>query len=181
VQDHPELLERLNSLLIKYISQLVLPIGRTHYCALRPPFRHDRWSLINSLLVYQLIQSSKNIRPVMTHVTLPEHDHLNHWNSSQDDNERIFWFIFCSSKSGRSCTDCCMSCHSFPFSLSASTLVSVFKPKDEEPYGWLNPKVRIFFTSWKASTTQMLQDYEVDSLTVSVDHTIWEGMPYTQS
>jgi len=70
-------------------------------------------------------------------------------NSSQDDNERIFWFIFCSSKSGRSCTDCCVSCHSFPFSLSASTLVSVFKPKDEEPYGRLNPKVRIFFTGWK--------------------------------
>lgn len=65
-------------------------------------------------------------------------------NSSQDDNERIFWFIFCSSKSGRSCTDCCVSRHSFPFFLSALTLVSVFKPKDEEPYGRLNPKVRFF-------------------------------------
>jgi hypothetical protein len=42
---------------------------------------------------------------------------------------------------------------------SSYIICSVFKPKDEEPYGRLNPKVRVFIIV--QTFTQRFSDYQV--------------------
>jgi len=61
---------------------------------------------------------------------------------------------------------------------------SVFKPKDEEPYGRLNPKVKnsvLVSMQHNLLFPFFLADHKMDSPAISVDHPVWPSMPYTES
>jgi len=61
-------------------------------------------------------------------------------------------------------------------------LYSVFKPKDEEPYGRLNPKVNICDTHKILVYGWCFQnaDNQVDTSAVSMDHSIWACLSYSK-
>ena len=62
-------------------------------------------------------------------------------------------------------------------------LYSVFKPKDEEPYGRLNPKVnvcgphKILVYGWYIPNA----DNQMDTSAISMDHSLWTCLSYSKS
>lgn len=57
----------------------------------------------------------------------------------------------------------------------------VFKPKDEEPYGRLNPKVRAVADFSHQIYLHCSSDYEVVASTTTVAHSIRSCLPDTES
>ena len=58
--------------------------------------------------------------------------------------------------------------------------LSVFKPKDEEPYGRLNPKVSVICSTASFILTVLLTDDQMAAPPITIHNSIWTRLSYTQ-